>query len=66
MKDQLLNKAENIVETEDIAYNVVQKFFCCTGVRMHLYVGKVKSFPSYDNSGADDFERILSKHRKSP
>ena len=23
-------------------------------------------FPSYDNSEADDFEHILSKHRKSP
>ena len=28
--------------------------------------GKGYPFPSFDNSAADDFERSLSKNRKSP
>ena len=33
---------------------------------LHFVYIKIYPFPSYNNSAADDFERILSKNRNSP
>ena len=37
-----------------VAHGTLMKLKCC-----------VNPFPAYENSAADDFERILSKNRKS-